>query len=126
MGDSASTAPSATLPLGGGEHHNILKRMSVYQQQRRVSRNIPNFDTEDGYSPRQVEDISLHDDTYSPSRPGARRQSSMAASVRSSIYYLDDGSVQPYTGYAFAQQERPPQPSARHAERGRHLRKRPH
>ncbi|KAJ2072233.1 phospholipid transporting ATPase [Coemansia sp. S155-1] len=119
MGDPASTVPTTTLQ-SGGEHHNILKRMSVYQQQRRVSR--PNFD--DGYSPRRTEDISLHDDVPS-SRQGVRRQSSMAASVRSSIYYLEDGSVQPYTGYAFAQQEHPHQPSTRPKERGRHLHKRP-
>ncbi|KAJ2047049.1 phospholipid transporting ATPase, partial [Coemansia sp. S2] len=119
MGDPASTVPTTTLQ-SGGEHRNILKRMSVYQQQRRVSR--PNFD--DGYSPRRTEDISLHDDVPS-SRQGVRRQSSMAASVRSSIYYLEDGSVQPYTGYAFAQQEHPHQPSARPKERGRHLHKRP-
>ncbi|KAJ1821527.1 phospholipid transporting ATPase [Coemansia sp. RSA 2671] len=126
MGDPASVAPEATLqPGGGGEHRNILKRMSVHQQQRRASRNMPNFDAEDAYSPRRTTDILLHEYAYqAPSeRHGMRRQSSVAQSVRSSIYYLDDGSVQPYTGYAFAQQEHPPQP--RQKERGRHLHKRP-
>ncbi|KAJ2377933.1 hypothetical protein H4S02_007508 [Coemansia sp. RSA 2611] len=99
--------------------------MSVHQQQRRASRNMPNFDAEDAYSPRRTTDILLHEYAYqAPSeRHGMRRQSSVAQSVRSSIYYLDDGSVQPYTGYAFAQQEHPPQP--RQKERGRHLHKRP-
>ncbi|KAJ2493911.1 hypothetical protein IWW47_004829 [Coemansia sp. RSA 2052] len=88
---------------------------------------MPDFD--DAAATAREEDISLHDEGATPSaalqRQQRRRQSANTiGSVRSSIYYLDDGSVQPYTGYAFAQQEHPPQPSARPAERGRRLHKR--
>ncbi|KAJ2644722.1 phospholipid transporting ATPase [Coemansia sp. RSA 1694] len=121
MGDPASAAVTST------PQHNILKRLSVYQQQRSASRNMPDFD--DAAATAREEDISLHDEGATPSaalqRQQRRRQSANTiGSVRSSIYYLDDGSVQPYTGYAFAQQEHPPQPSARPAERGRRLHKR--
>ncbi|KAJ2744268.1 phospholipid transporting ATPase [Coemansia sp. BCRC 34301] len=109
MGDSAAASATAA-PMAATTQPSILKRLSVYQQQRRATRN---------------EDISLHDDGadaqgQQPQRQQRRQSANTVNSVRSSIYYLDDGSIQPYTGYAFAQQEHPPQPSGR----GRHLHKR--
>ncbi|KAJ1870683.1 phospholipid transporting ATPase [Coemansia sp. RSA 990] len=73
---------------------NILKRLSKHQKQRELpeaaGRGVGSsvaLDTEQDMANRE-----LH-------RMNSR------ASVRSSIYYLDDGSLHPHTGYAFAQEE---------------------
>ncbi|KAJ2009185.1 phospholipid transporting ATPase [Coemansia thaxteri] len=126
MGDPATATATPAVPAPfGGESRNILKRMSLYQQ-RRASLRVPNSagGGSIGYSQAVAQDIALYDDAghqMSPLQRNASRRSAAANSVHSSIYYLDDGSVQPYTGYAFAQQERPLQP----ADKSRHLRKRP-
>ncbi|KAJ2908740.1 phospholipid transporting ATPase, partial [Coemansia aciculifera] len=98
MGDPASATSVAATPQPG-----ILKRLSIYQKQQRRNQ-ASDFE----------EDVSLQGDGSSPAAPPLHR----ANTVNSSIYYLDDGSVQPYTGYAFAQEEQ------HHPRKGRLLHRR--
>ncbi|KAJ1962718.1 phospholipid transporting ATPase [Dipsacomyces acuminosporus] len=75
--EDASSAPAG----------NILKRLSVYQKNIASKRKSAVDGDGDGISAlRRVESHVSE------------------VSTRSSIYYLDDGSVEPYTGYAFAQE----------------------
>ncbi|KAJ2782484.1 phospholipid transporting ATPase [Coemansia javaensis] len=84
----------AASPFGDGG--NILKRLSMRQQERSAARPGAHRGAEAGLS------------TTGGSAPGAGlARAPSHASARTSIYFLDDGSVQPHTGYAFAHESRP-------------------
>ncbi|KAJ2355406.1 phospholipid transporting ATPase, partial [Coemansia sp. RSA 2618] len=100
----------------------ILKRLSVHQKQRGplgagVGSSVV-LDAEADIGLRSQLPVNegpgtgYHGQQYVDEDPdlgyhNLRRMESRA-SARSSIYYLDDGSLQPHTGYAFAQEEHRP------------------
>ncbi|KAJ1725942.1 phospholipid transporting ATPase, partial [Coemansia biformis] len=95
-----------------GDDGGILKRLSVRQRERAAP--LPG---DQGVSA----EVELSEDTDAPSLAPQLRRMESHISARSSIYFLDDGSLQPHTGYAFAQEERmaPGQRPARHHWGGR-------
>ncbi|KAJ2714823.1 phospholipid transporting ATPase, partial [Coemansia spiralis] len=82
-------------PFGGDG--GILKRMSIHQRERVAPLQAPQ---------RIGAEVELSEDTATPPPAPELRRMDSRASVRSSIYFLEDGTVEPHTGYAFAQEER--------------------
>ncbi|KAJ1928424.1 hypothetical protein FBU59_007132, partial [Linderina macrospora] len=76
---------------------NILKRMSVHQKSRHTGTR--------GMAEGIEEDVDGEEDADMAYRMSPLQRAASRASIRSSIYYLDDGTLEPYTGYAFAQEE---------------------
>ncbi|KAJ2160388.1 phospholipid transporting ATPase [Coemansia sp. RSA 552] len=83
---------------------SILRRLSVRQQHRQRQAGVDPVG-----SP-----VLLNDEGQDMSH--LRRMASRA-SARSSIYHLDSGSLEPYTGFAFAQEEQRPGQSRRKSSR---------
>ncbi|KAJ1897954.1 hypothetical protein LPJ81_004433, partial [Coemansia sp. IMI 209127] len=96
-------------PAQGGSA-NILKRLSVHQnqnqkhqqQQHRQPTRMHGPSGED--SRATSEDVKLQDDSNAIYQMAPLSRYESYASARSSVYYLDNGTVEPYTGYAFAHQ----------------------
>ncbi|KAJ1996031.1 phospholipid transporting ATPase [Coemansia spiralis] len=98
---SHMNASSAATATAQNNNNNILKRLSVHQQQRAPTHIDPS-----GENSRAVsEDVALQEDGNAVYHIAPLSRYASRASVRSSIYYLDDGTVEPYTGYAFAHQD---------------------
>ncbi|KAJ1665757.1 phospholipid transporting ATPase [Coemansia sp. RSA 1646] len=87
-------------PAQGG-NANILKRLSVHQQQRQTTRML---DPSGEASRATSEDVKLQEDSNAVYQMAPLSRYESYASARSSMYFLDDGTVEPYTGYAFAHQ----------------------
>ncbi|KAJ2846981.1 hypothetical protein GGI22_006103, partial [Coemansia erecta] len=92
-----------TGPAQGGSA-NILKRLSVHQQQQQ-HRQPTRMHAPSGEDSRATsEDVKLQDDGNAIYQMAPLSRYESYASARSSVYYLDNGTVEPYTGYAFAHQ----------------------
>ncbi|KAJ2658567.1 phospholipid transporting ATPase [Coemansia sp. RSA 1200] len=108
---------------GGGT--NILKRLSVHQQQQQQHRHAaPGMQGPSGETSRVMsEDVALQEDGNAVYQMAPLSRYDSYASARSSVYFLDNGTVEPYTGYAFAhqgQEGRSDRRSQRRIERRQH------
>ncbi|KAJ2611096.1 phospholipid transporting ATPase [Coemansia sp. RSA 1365] len=94
-------------PSADTKNDKIFKRLSVHQQRGGV-------EPEDDASAANAQAVLDDNNDGADNQTTQLRHRESRNSVRSSIYFLDDGSVQPHTGYAFAQEEQ------RSSERRKH------
>ncbi|KAJ2725620.1 phospholipid transporting ATPase [Coemansia sp. Benny D115] len=110
-----SGSPAGSQPAG-----NIMKRLSIHQQHQQQQRGVHQYADDVALQPEDAYD----EEAYRTATTAAQLEHYGAgmASGRSSIYHLDDGTLQPYTGYAFAHEEQTT--AGRRGAKPRHIQKR--